>query len=55
MAELLWSPADTIKGAHKTLLEVMGADGAAEAICKNVVVLRSFADTVKSASDALCA
>ena len=52
---VLTSPADTMKGAHKTLVNILGADRATGAILQCPNVLRSPADTVMGANGALVA
>ena len=47
--------AETLKGAHKELVNILGADGASAAICRNPNVLKSSAGAIKSASEALTA
>ena len=36
-------------------MNILGADAAAEAICRNPIVLRAFSDTIKSTGEALTA
>ena len=44
-----------MKGVHKALVTILGADGAAVAVFQSPSVLRSRADIIKSASEALSA